>query len=78
VVEAEPCFSVGVHGLKILAGGFQQGISANDVDFNKACRAVYGSIYVAFGGQVQMASGWCWANTSSTSLPLQMSTYSKA
>jgi len=52
VVEAEVGFLFGFQGLPVLAGGFQQGVSAYDVGFDEVCRAVYGAVYVAFGGQV--------------------------
>lgn len=33
-------------------GGFQQGVGADDVGFHEGGGAVYGAVYVAFGGQV--------------------------
>jgi len=52
VVEAEVGFFVTFQCLPVLAGGFQQGVGAYNVGFNEVCRAVYGAVYVAFGGQV--------------------------
>src|SRR5690554_7951189 len=51
-MEAEVGFVFGLQRLPVLAGGFQQGVGAYDVGFDKVCRAVYGAVYVAFGGQV--------------------------
>ena len=33
-------------------GGFQQGVCTNDVGFHECGRAIYGTVYVALGGQV--------------------------
>src|SRR5690554_7659280 len=51
-MEAEISFLFGFHSQPILAGGFQQGVGAYDVGFDKVCGAVYGAVNVAFGGQV--------------------------
>jgi len=52
VVEAEVSFFAAFQCLPVLAGRFQQSVGAYDVGFNEICGAVYGAIYVAFGGQV--------------------------
>lgn len=52
VVKAEVGFLFGLKRLPVLADGFQQGVGAYDVGFDEVCGAVYGAVYVAFGGQV--------------------------
>src|SRR5690554_6094885 len=51
-MEAEISFLFGFHSQPILAGGFQQSVGAYDVGFDEVCGAVYGAVYVTFGGQV--------------------------
>ena len=52
VVETEVGFFVAFQYLPILTGSFQQGVGAYDVGFDEVSGAVYGAVYVAFGGQV--------------------------
>jgi hypothetical protein len=52
MVVAEVGFFGVFQGLPVLASGFQQGVGADDISFDELCRAIYGTIYVAFGCQV--------------------------
>jgi len=52
VMEAEVGFLFVFHRLPVVACGFQQGVGADDVGFDKLGRAIYGAVYVAFRGQV--------------------------
>ncbi len=57
MVEAERRFSVRVKRGPVSASGFQQGVSTNDIRFNKRRRAVDGTVYMAFRRQVHHAIG---------------------
>lgn len=52
MMEAEIYFAFVIHGLPILARSLQKSVSSYYVCFYKFCRAVYGTIYMAFGSQV--------------------------
>jgi hypothetical protein len=52
VVEAELAFLLSIHGLPVLASGFQQSVGADDIGFNEVCWALYRPVYMTLSSKM--------------------------